>query len=50
MTGTMISSTFTVACLRNTTTAAKATSAIVVYSGGIWKAFSNAEEMEFPVT
>ena len=36
--------------MRRTITAASATSAAVVYRGGMWKAFSNEEEMELAVT
>ena len=50
MTGTIRSSTLTVACLRRTITAASATSATVDQRGGMWKAFSNEDEMELAVT
>ena len=40
----------TVACLRRTITAAKATSATVDHKGGMWKAFSKEDEMELAVT
>ena len=50
MIGTMMSSTFTVVFFLSTITAAIATSAMVEYSGGIWNAFSNDEEIELAVT
>ena len=50
MTGTITSSTRTVAFLRSTMTAATITSGMVEYSGGIWKAFSKEAEMELLVT
>ena len=50
ITGTTISRTFTVAFFRSTTTAAISTRIAVVQNGGIWKAWSKAEETELPIT
>jgi len=50
MIGTMISRTLTVAFFRNTIIAAIATRKIVVYSGGMWNAFSKEDATELLIT
>ena len=50
MMGTSTSSTFTVAFLRSTMTAARATSTTVLHSGGMPKALSKAEATELLTT
>ena len=48
--GTITSNTLTVVFFLRTITAASATNRIVVYRGGMWKAFSKAEATELLMT